>query len=108
MFGSGPVRGFAVTMGLGIAISMFTAVSIVRGDHDRDRARRWQLKVLRIEPLFGIKLDSGRNDDPLHAAPAISASPFSAVLSLASIGLFIYARPQLRRRLQGRHPDGGA
>ena len=30
MFGSGPVRGFAVTMGLGIAISMFTAVSVVR------------------------------------------------------------------------------
>ncbi len=29
-FGSGPVRGFAVTMGLGIAISMFTAVSVVR------------------------------------------------------------------------------
>src|SRR4030095_9823653 len=29
-FGSGPVRGFAVTMGLGIASSMFTAVAIVR------------------------------------------------------------------------------
>ena len=29
-FGSGPVRGFAVTMGLGIVISMFTAVSVVQ------------------------------------------------------------------------------
>ena len=29
-FGSGPVRGFAVTMALGIGISMFTAVSVVR------------------------------------------------------------------------------
>lgn len=29
-FGSGPVRGFAVTMALGIAISMFTAVAVVR------------------------------------------------------------------------------
>jgi SecD/SecF fusion protein len=29
-FGSGPVRGFAVTMGLGIVTSMFTAVAIVR------------------------------------------------------------------------------
>lgn len=27
--GSGPVQGFAVTMALGIAISMFTAVSVV-------------------------------------------------------------------------------
>src|SRR4029453_9388101 len=29
-FGSGPVRGFAVTMALGIGISMFTAVAVVR------------------------------------------------------------------------------
>jgi SecD/SecF fusion protein len=29
-FGSGPVRGFAVTMALGIVISMFTAVAVVR------------------------------------------------------------------------------
>src|SRR3546814_7226044 len=29
-FGSGQVRGFAVTMGIGIAISMFTAVSTAR------------------------------------------------------------------------------
>jgi SecD/SecF fusion protein len=29
-FGSGPVRGFAVTMALGIAISMFTAVAVVK------------------------------------------------------------------------------
>ena len=29
-FGSGPVRGFAITMALGIAISMFTAVAVVR------------------------------------------------------------------------------
>ena len=29
-FGSGPVRGFAVTMALGIVISMFTAVSVVK------------------------------------------------------------------------------
>jgi len=28
--GSGPVRGFAITMALGIAISMFTAVTVVR------------------------------------------------------------------------------
>ena len=29
-FGSGPVRGFAITMALGIVISMFTAVSVVK------------------------------------------------------------------------------
>ncbi|MFP3648878.1 MMPL family transporter, partial [Paraburkholderia sp. SIMBA_054] len=29
-FGTGPVRGFAITMMLGIAISMFTDVTLVR------------------------------------------------------------------------------
>src|SRR5262249_3332767 len=54
-FGSGPVRGFAVTMGLGIAISMFTAVSIVRVIMSAI-VRRWRLKALVIEPLFNLKL----------------------------------------------------
>ena len=30
MFGTGPVRGFAVTMMLGIVISMFTSIAVVR------------------------------------------------------------------------------
>ena len=66
MFGSGPVRGFAVTMGLGIAISMFTAVSIVRVIMTAI-VRRWRLKVLRIEPLFGMKLIPEGTTIPLHA-----------------------------------------
>ena len=55
MFGSGPVRGFAVTMGLGILISMFTAVSIVRVIMT-SIVGHWRMKALRIEPLFGLKL----------------------------------------------------
>ena len=50
-FGSGPVRGFAVTMALGIGISMFTAVSIVRVIMT-GIVRRRRLKTLIIEPLF--------------------------------------------------------
>src|SRR5690606_9132151 len=30
MFGSGPVRGFAITMIIGLAISMFTSITFVR------------------------------------------------------------------------------
>jgi preprotein translocase subunit SecD len=30
IFGSGPVRGFAVTLSIGIAISMFTAIMLTR------------------------------------------------------------------------------
>jgi preprotein translocase subunit SecD len=29
-FGSGPVRGFAVTLGIGIVTSMFTAITLTR------------------------------------------------------------------------------
>ncbi len=72
MFGSGPVRGFAVTMGLGIAISMFTAVSIVRAIMI-SIVRRWRLKVLRIEPLFRMKLVR-RGPPSRSCAVALSAS----------------------------------
>ena len=86
-FGSGPVRGFAVTMGLGIAISMFTAVSIVRVLMVAI-ARKRKMKVIEIKPLL-----------PLRLIPDGTAIPFmkgrfaglavSAFLSIASIVLFI-------------------
>jgi SecD/SecF fusion protein len=54
-FGSGPVRGFAVTMGLGIVISMFTAVAIVRVAMVWTTSRM-KLKKIEIKPLLPIKL----------------------------------------------------
>lgn len=42
-FGSGPIKGFAITLGLGVLISMFTAIFVTRVliewrvDHDPDR-----------------------------------------------------------------------
>ena len=87
MFGSGPVRGFAVTMGLGIAISMFTAVSIVRVIMTAI-VRRRRLKVLRIEPLFRMRLIPEGTAIPFMRGRYIGIA-VSALLSLASIGLFI-------------------
>jgi SecD/SecF fusion protein len=53
-FGSGPVRGFAITMALGILISMFTAVSVVKVIMIAiARARR--LKTIQIRPLLGFR-----------------------------------------------------
>src|SRR3546814_4819515 len=52
-FGSGPVKGFAVTMILGICISMFTAVTVVRVIMTA-LVRRRHLKTLEIEPLFRL------------------------------------------------------
>lgn len=53
-FGSGPVRGFAITMALGIGISMFTAVSVVKVMM-LSIARRRRLKTIQIRPLLGFR-----------------------------------------------------
>ena len=87
-FGSGPVRGFAVTMALGIGISMFTAVSIVRVLMNAI-VKRFKLKVLRIEPLFGMKLVPEGTKYKFMDARFFGIA-FSAFLSIASIALFIY------------------
>ncbi len=86
-FGSGPVRGFAVTMALGIAISMFTAVSVVKAI--MAIWLRWRRpRQFVIEPLFAIAA--------LSRVPAfrfMRARYFgiglSILLSLASVGLFV-------------------
>ena len=85
-FGSGPVRGFAVTMMLGIAISMFTAVAVVRIIMT-EVVRRRRLKTLDIEPLLRLA--------PNGTAISFMNARFlgiglSILLSLGSIGLFIH------------------
>ncbi|WP_455481575.1 protein translocase subunit SecD [Bartonella sp. B35(2025)] len=52
-FGTGPVRGFAVTMLLGIIISMFTNVIIVRTIMIWV-VRRWKIKTLDFHSRFNI------------------------------------------------------
>lgn len=85
MFGSGPVKGFAVTMFLGTCLSMFTAVSVTR-IMMAAVVRRRKLKTIRIEPIIrffpektSISFMKGRY---LGIATSI-------LLSLASVGLFI-------------------
>ncbi|MGU3577238.1 protein translocase subunit SecD [Brucellaceae bacterium C25G] len=85
MFGTGPVRGFAITMMLGIAISMFTAITIVRVIMEWV-VRRRKMKVLHIEPMFNI-LPEKTNFKFMNAR--FFGIGVSIVLSLASIVLFI-------------------
>ncbi|MBB4183893.1 protein translocase subunit SecD [Sinorhizobium terangae] len=82
--GSGPVRGFAVTMMLGIVISMFTSVTVVRLLM-REVVIRRKMKKLEIPSLFG----------GVPHLPTISfmkrrfqAIGFSAFLSISSVVLF--------------------
>ncbi|MBB1251650.1 protein translocase subunit SecD [Rhizobium sp. G21] len=85
-FGSGPVRGFAVTMGLGIAISMFTAVSVVRVAMIAI-TDRFKLKTITIRPLLPFRLikDGVRIDFMKARLFGIGVSAF---LSISSVILF--------------------
>lgn len=82
--GSGPVRGFAITMILGIIISMFTDITIVRIMMSAV-VRRFKIKDLRITPFL--------NFIPQHTNFHFMNARFwgigiSIVLSIASIFLF--------------------
>ena len=88
MFGTGPVRGFVVTMGLGIAISMFTAVTVVRVMMN-EIVRRKRLKTLNIEPMFRMKLIPDGTSIQFMKARFFGLG-FSAFLSAASLALFFY------------------
>lgn len=84
--GSGPVRGFAITMALGIVISMFTAVSVVRAIMVQI-VKYSRMQVFRIEPLFGFKLIPDGTNIPFMRGRFFGIG-FSAVLSIASVILF--------------------
>ena len=86
-FGSGPVRGFAVTMALGIMISMFTAVSVVQAIMASWLAWRRPKQFL-IEPLIRLRLWQGTPNFRYMRARFLGIA-VSIVLSLASIGLFV-------------------
>ncbi|MFB2549713.1 protein translocase subunit SecD [Ensifer soli] len=84
MFGTGPVRGFAITMMIGIVISMFTSITVVRLMMHETVIRR-KMKKIEIHSLFG----------KVPQLPSFSfmrgrfiAIGVSAVLSVSSIVLF--------------------
>ncbi|QRM43111.1 protein translocase subunit SecD [Rhizobium sp. BG4] len=87
-FGSGPVRGFAVTMALGLIISMFTSVAFVRVTMI-EITRRRKLKVLNIKPLLPMMFNPyGRHIQFMKAR--FFGVTVSALLSIASVVLFIH------------------
>ncbi|MBX5090526.1 protein translocase subunit SecD [Rhizobium lentis] len=85
-FGSGPVRGFAVTMALGLIISMFTSVAFVRVAMI-EITRRRKFKVLNIRPLIPF---SPYDKHIQFMKARFFGVTVSALLSIASVVLFIY------------------
>jgi SecD/SecF fusion protein len=85
-FGSGAVRGFAVTMGLGIGISLFTAVAVVRVAMTAI-VRRRRLSSIRIAPLLPARIIPDGTTIAFMRARFLGIA-LSAILSLASLALF--------------------
>ncbi|MCZ2204027.1 protein translocase subunit SecD [Bartonella sp. A05] len=83
-FGTGPVRGFAVTMSLGIIISMFTNITMVRiimiGV-----VRKWKLKTLHLQPFFNFM---PQNTNFHFMKARFIGIGISIILSIISIFLF--------------------
>ncbi|SEQ12521.1 preprotein translocase subunit SecD [Ectothiorhodospira magna] len=48
MFGTGPIKGFAITLSIGILVSMFTAIVVTRGIINLTYGRQRRLKTLAI------------------------------------------------------------
>ncbi|VVT25541.1 protein translocase subunit SecD [Rhizobium sp. EC-SD404] len=85
MFGTGPVRGFAVTMLIGIVLSMFTAVAVVRIAMT-EVVRRRRMKTLTIRSPFKFK---PRETHFRFMRARYLGIGMSIFLSIASIVLFI-------------------
>ncbi|MBV9833043.1 MAG: protein translocase subunit SecD [Alphaproteobacteria bacterium] len=88
VFGSGPVRGFAVTMGLGILISMFTAVSVVRIIMALWVGGGRKPRQLDIRPLFGARLFPDRTAWRFMRV-RFAGIALSAMLSIGSLALLV-------------------
>ena len=91
MFGSGPVKGFAVTIAIGLAMSMFTAIAVTR------LLMEWQVRRRGRAPLVigGIRwIDRLGANGPISFMRArFMGLAFSAVLSVGALGLI--AQPGL-------------
>ncbi|GFD88355.1 protein translocase subunit SecDF [Tenacibaculum sp. KUL152] len=95
MFGSGPIKGFAITIALGLISSVFTAVALTK------MLMLWAVKYRKGKPAARTPLTFSspllRMSDSLKGISFLSkrkiALTLSVVLTIASIGLF--AKPGL-------------
>jgi len=86
-FGEGPVRGFAIAMGIGIILSLFTAVALVRVG--MVYWIKWtKRKVLEIKALFGLRRLIPEHTSIRFMRGRFAGLAVSAFLSTASIIMF--------------------
>ncbi len=87
MFGSGPVRGFAVAIAVGLLTSMFTSISFTR------LLMEWRVSRMPKQAYLNISgirvLDRLSNSKIDFMRGRFVGIAISAILSLAAIGLFM-------------------
>src|SRR5690554_6516807 len=86
LFGSGPVRGFAVTIGIGLVTSLFTAIAVTR------LIMEWRIRGHEREPLVisGVAmLDRLSERGVSFMRGRVIGLVVSAVLSIAAIAMFV-------------------
>ncbi|MFC7703633.1 protein translocase subunit SecD [Plastorhodobacter daqingensis] len=88
--GAGAIRGFSVTMTLGILISMFTAITLMRIVME-GWARHRRLKRLEIPPLLGRVPQPGQFSFLRWGRLALAGS---ALLSVLALGALIWPGPR--------------
>ena len=85
LFGNGPVKGFAVTIGIGLVTSMFTAIAVTR------LLMEWRVRRMGRRPLFisGIgALDRFTSGSLNLMRGRVAGLLLSSVLSVGSVALF--------------------
>jgi SecD/SecF fusion protein len=89
LLGAGAIRGFAITMSIGILVSMFTAITLMRIVME-GWARHRRLKRLEIPPLLGRVPVPGNWSFLRHGRLALAGS---AVLSAAALAALAWPGP---------------
>lgn len=85
LFGNGPVKGFAVTIGIGLLTSMFTAIAVTR------LLMEWRVRRMGRQPLriSGIKLLDRLTSGSLNVMRGrVMGLLLSLLLSAGSLALF--------------------
>ena len=112
-FGSGPVRGFAVTLGIGIVTTVFTAFTLTRLDRGLvgevgtaaatgDFIGGTRRASLSLHPAAADR--PGRHQVRFHALSAHQLPNLGAAVDHRDLPLFL-SRAQFRHRLRRRHAD---
>ncbi len=83
MLGAGAIRGFAITMTIGILVSMFTAITLMRIVME-GWARKRRLKRLEIPPLVGRVPMPGNWSFLRHGRLALAGSALLSAAALAA------------------------